>query len=132
MVLTGCLGGCASKKDDPTPAPGPTPGPGSIDFTLDLSDAANARLNDPAFGYVYGANNRVIVAKTTSGSYIAVSAACTHQGTAVQFSPAANSFTCPSHGSQFSASGAATVGPATAPLKRYTVVQTGNMLRITA
>jgi len=135
MLLTGCLGSCSSKSEDPQPAPGPGPGPGPtqpLDFTLDVTDPANARLNNPAFGYVYGAGGQVVVAKTTAGSYIAVAAPCTHQGTPVEFQTAANGFYCPTHGSRFSTSGAVLNGPAASPLRAYTVVQTGNMLRITA
>ena len=132
LVLGGCLGGCASKSADPQPAAPQAPAPGGIDFTLDVADAANARLHDKAFGYVYGANGRVIVAKTTAGSYVALSAACTHQGTAVQFQSGSNNFRCPNHGSLFSLSGAATQGPAVGPLESYTVTQTGSVLRIKA
>ena len=132
MVLTGCLGGCSSKSGDPQPS-SPAPGPGAaIDFTLDLADPTNARLNDPAFGYVYGAGGRVIVAKTTTGGYIALAAPCTHQGTPVQFQSGSNTFSCPTHGSQFSASGAVLNGPASASVRAYTVVRTGNTLRITS
>ena len=133
MLLTGCLGSCTSKTDNPQPSsgPGPSPGPAQpIDFTLDLADPANARLTNPAFGYVYGAGGRVIVAKTTAGTYIALAAACTHQGTSVQFQPNADNFLCPNHGSQFNTSGAVLNGPAAAPLQVYTVTQTGNILRI--
>ena len=130
MVLSGCLGSCTSKTDNATPAP--SPGSNSIDFTLDLADPANARLNDPAFGYVYGANGQVIVAKTTAGGYVALAAACTHQGTSVQFQPGSNGFICPNHGSQFSTSGTVLNGPASAPLRAYTVTQTGTKLRVTS
>ena len=99
---------------------------------MDVTDPANARLNNPAFGYVYGAGGRVIVAKTTFGSYIAVAAPCTHQGTPVEFQTASNDFFCPNHGSRFSTSGAVLNGPAATPLRSYTVTQTGNVLRITA
>ena len=133
MVLTGCLGGCTRKSDDPQPAPLQTPGPSAaIDFTLNLTDPANARLNNPAFGYVYGSNGRVIVAKTAAGEYIALAAPCTHQGTLVQFQPSSDTFSCPTHGAQFSASGAVLVGPAAAALRTYNVSQTGNTLRITS
>lgn len=133
LLVSGCLGSCSSKTDNPQPGPGstPTPTPGTIDFTIDVTAPANARLNDPAFGYVYGANNRVIVAKTAAGSYVALAAACTHQGTTVEFQPGVNNFFCPNHGSRFSTTGAALNGPASTPLKVYTLVQTGNMLRIT-
>ena len=134
MLLTGCLGSCAGKSEDPKPGPGPGPGtnPVPIDFTLDVTDPANARLHDPAFGYVYGAAGRVIVAKTTAGGYVALSAACTHQGTPVQFQAGSSQFRCPNHGSVFSLSGSVTTGPASAALQAYTVTQTGNVLRIKA
>ena len=130
MVLSGCLGSCTSKTGNATPAPGS--GSNSIDFTLDLADPANARLTDPAFGYVYGANGQVIVAKTTSGGYVALAAACTHQGTSVKFQPGSNGFICPNHGSQFSISGTVLNGPASTSLQAYTVVQTGTKLRVTS
>ena len=136
MLLSGCLGSCSGKTDDPKPGPGPgaTPGPGQsgVDFTLDTAAPANARLHDPAFGYVYDSTDRVIVAKTTVGSYVAVSAACTHQGSTVAFQASRNQFSCPTHGSQFSSSGSVITGPASAPLRAYTVAQTGSVLRVTS
>ena len=131
MLLTGCLGGCGSKSENPRPSPSPAPASGTIDFTIDVNAPANSRLNDPAFGYVYGANNSVIVAKTTGGSYVALAAACTHQGTALEFQSGANGFYCPNHGSRFGTNGAVLNGPASIPLRVYTLVQTGNLLRIT-
>ena len=132
MVLSGCLGSCASKTDDPKPAPAPGPGTGAIDFTLDLAAPANARLNDPALGYVYGANGQVIVAKTVAGTYVALAAACTHQGTTVVFQTSSDGFYCPGHGSLFTNGGAVVIGPAAIALRKYTVTQTGMLLRITA
>ena len=132
MLLTGCLGSCTSKSGDPGPGSGPGTNPGPVDFTLDVTDPANARLNDPAFGYVYGAAGRVIVAKTTAGTYVALAAACTHQGTSVQFQAGSSQFRCPNHGSVFSLSGSVTMGPASVALQSYTVTQTGNVLRIKA
>jgi cytochrome b6-f complex iron-sulfur subunit len=131
LLLSGCLGGCTSKSENPQPGAPPAPAPGPIDFTVDVAAPANARLNDPAFGYVYGANNRVIVAKTVAGSYVALAAACTHQGTTVEFQSGANGFYCPTHGSRFGTNGMVLNGPASAPLRAYTVVQTGTLLRIT-
>ena len=134
LVLGGCLGGCTSKSADPQPLPAPAPGPGSgaIDFTLDVADPVNARLHDPAFGYVYGAGGRVIVAKTMAGSYVALSSACTHQGVTVDFQRANNQFHCPNHGALFSLSGMVTQGPAQGALQSYVITQTGTVLRIKA
>ncbi len=131
VLAGGCLGGCSNDDNDgSTPAPTP-PGTGAIDFTLDLAAPANAALNDAAVGYVYGANSQVIVAKTTAGSYIAVAAPCTHQGTRVVFQPANNVFFCPNHSSRFNPDGTVINGPAAAALKRFTATQTGTSLRVT-
>ncbi|TGE26196.1 QcrA and Rieske domain-containing protein [Hymenobacter metallicola] len=134
VLATGCLGGCSSSKDS-DPAPGGNGGGGSgttdVDFTLDLTDPANAALNDPARGFVYGASNKVIVAKLTNGNYIAVQAPCTHEGFTIVFEASVESFRCPSHGSMFNSDGTVANGPASRALKKYTVTRTGNSLRIT-
>lgn len=121
IFIASCLGGCSKAAVDNGGA-APT-----VDFTLDLSQPANAALNTPG-GYLYA--NGVIVAKTLSGSIIAVSQACTHQGVTVQYVSNNNSFYCPSHAANFSSTGAVTGGPANSPLKQYTVTVTGNTVRI--
>ena len=100
---------------------------GPVDFTLDLTNSQNASLQT-AGGYAY--NNGVIVAKTVNGDYVAVSAACTHQGTYVQYVTSNNSFYCPSHGSDFSTSGSVLRGPANSPLTQYKTTLTGNSLHV--
>lgn len=122
VLVASCLGGC-SKPD----SPGSGSTPATVDFTLDLSQPANAALRT-AGGYLY--SNGVIVAKTLAGDIIAVSQTCTHQGVSVQFVGSNNSFFCPGHGAGFSTSGAVINGPATTSLKKYTVTITGNSVRI--
>lgn len=117
VLLGACLSGCS--KESAAPA--------NVDFTLDLSAAANAALGSPG-GYVY--KNNVIVARTTQNNYIAVSQACTHEGTAVQFQGGNNRFWCPNHGATFSVTGGVTAGPATKPLTQYNTQLTGNTLRV--
>ncbi len=120
LILAACLGSC--KKD--------TGGGGSapvVDFTLDLSQPANAPLNNIG-GYIY--SNGVIVAKTTAGNIIAVSASCPHQGTNVQYQSGSNRFYCPNHGATFNIAGGVTGGPANSALKQYTVTASGNSLRV--
>ncbi len=119
LVLFGCMGGC--KKDTVPAAPSGT-------WTLDLTNSANASLLTPG-GYVY--TNGIIVAQTKAGNYIAVSQYCTHEGVTITFEAAANDFYCPRHGSVFSTTGTITTGPASSPLKQYTVTKTGNTLVIT-
>lgn len=131
MGLTGaaiftsyCLGGCTK---DNSGGGGTTPPPANVDFTLSLADAANAALNNPG-GFLY--RNGIIVAKTLSGTFIAVSQACTHQGATVEYQASNNRLYCPAHGSLFQANGNVITGPASAPLRAYNTTLNGNNLRI--
>lgn len=118
VVIAGCLGGC-SKESGVAPS--------NVDFTLDLTDGANAALNSNG-GYLV--KNGIIIGRTTAGAYIAVSAACTHEQTTVQYQANSQRFYCPNHGSTFSESGAVTLGPATRALTQYDTALTGTSLRI--
>ena len=124
LLLATCMGACAKTGAD---APAPAAPPSGLDFTLDMSLPANAALNNPG-GYVY--SNGIIVAKTVAGSIVAVSQVCTHQGTTVEYQKSSNQFYCPNHGANFNTTGAVVNGPATSPLKQYTVTVTGNMVRV--
>ena len=97
LACSYCLGGC---KVNDTGINAPT----NVDFTLDLSSPSNASLNSVG-GYAY--NSGVIVAHATGG-FVALSSACTHQGTTVNYDAASDSFLCPAHGSRFGTNGAGT------------------------
>src|SRR6185436_12032719 len=73
----------------------------NVDFTLDLSDSANSALLTNGGSIV---SNRVIVINN-SGSYVALSDECTHEGCALSYSSASNHLECPCHGGIFSISG---------------------------
>ena len=98
-----------------------------VDFTLDLTTSANASLNTNG-GYVY--SHGVIIAKTVSGNYVAVSQACTHDGVSVKYDSTNDQFHCDAHGSNFSDSGAVTMGPANSALRQYNTSLSGTSLRI--
>ena len=115
-----CLDGCK-------PLDNPITAPANIDFTLDLTSPANAPLTKNG-GYVY--QNGIIIARTTNGSFVALSQTCTHAGGTVEYIPSTNLFYCPNHGSDFTTSGAVARGPASSPLQQYTTVLTGNTLRV--
>ncbi|MFD2783889.1 Rieske (2Fe-2S) protein [Hymenobacter rubripertinctus] len=125
-AATGCLGGCGSDSKANDPAPPAT----GIDFTLDLTAPANAQLA-AGTGFVYGASNSVLVAKTDTGAYVALQASCTHEGVTLSFDSNTNRVVCPRHGGTYSNTGAVLAGPPPAALKQYSVVQTGTSLRIT-
>ena len=124
-----CMGSC-SKSTESTTTPGQPPTPTNVNITLDLTLPANAALANPG-GYIY--TGGIIVAKTTTGSFIAVSQACTHQGTTIQYEGTNKRFYCPNHGATFSDTGAFIAGPdSLAGLKQYKTTLSGNTLTITS
>lgn len=120
VLFLSILEACSKNTASLTPS-------GPVDFTLDLTNSQYSSLKT-AGGYVY--DNGIIVAQTINGNYIAVSAACTHQGTYVQYDTSSNSFYCPSHGSDFSTTGSVLRGPAYIPLTQYKTTLSGNSLRV--
>jgi cytochrome b6-f complex iron-sulfur subunit len=120
VACSTCFGGC--KTGDNLVGP-----PTNVDFTLDLSNSAYAALKTNG-GYLY--NGGVIVARTSTGTYVAVSQACTHAGADVQFAGGSNQFQCPAHGSIFALDGSVLRGPAGSPLAKYNTSLTGNLLRV--
>jgi cytochrome b6-f complex iron-sulfur subunit len=121
LLVPSCMAGLAgcSKSDNITP-------PSNVDFTLDVSSGSLSSNG----GFIV--KDGVIVARTNTGTFIAVSAACTHQGTTVNYGSSTNSFICPNHGARFDASGLVIQGPAVTSLRAYKTVLTGNSLRVTS
>jgi cytochrome b6-f complex iron-sulfur subunit len=118
MLISSCLNGCSSNEVTPAPA--------NIDFTLDISTGALANKGGSLN------QNGVIVARTLADTFIAVSAACTHEGTTILFQSASTNFKCPNHGAVFTSTGSVVNGPATKALTQYKTVLTGNSLRVTS
>jgi len=117
LMITSCLGSC---KKSGTNAP-------TVDFTIDISQSPYDVL------VIVGnavSKDGVIIAKTLAGDIIAVAQACTHEGINVTFQANNNRFYCSGHGATFSTTGAVTKGPASSPLKQYTVTVNGNLIRI--
>lgn len=123
ILIPTCIGGLASSCSREENEGG-TSAPTNVDFTLDISTGTLA-VNG---GHLV--HQGVLVARTTSGTFIAVSAGCTHQGTTVNYSSAGNNFICPNHGAVFNSSGAVTQGPASSNLAQYNTSLNGNSLRI--
>lgn len=100
----------------------------SVDFKIDLTNANWANLKTAGnFDYV----EDIIVANTSNG-FIALSKACPHAGTTVQFRKDQGDIWCSNHGSEFSTDGKVTRGPATTGLKMYTATLSmdGNTLSV--
>ena len=116
--IPACIGGLSGcKKTD-------TGTPSAIDFTLDTSTGALSTNG----GHLV--SQGIIVARTNSGTYLAVSAACTHEGTSVNYFSSTNNFICPNHGAQFDSNGAVTQGPASSNLRKYNTSLNGSTLRV--
>ncbi|GAB3891631.1 Rieske (2Fe-2S) protein [Larkinella knui] len=125
IVLSNCLSSCSAPADGVAPAPTG----GNTGLTLNLNDAANAKLKQNG-GFMY--KNGMIIARTKDGSFIAVSQVCTHAGVTVEFDAAGNRIHCPGHGSNFKNDGSVINGPAGSPLKTFktTFDPTTNTLKI--
>lgn len=117
-----CLGGCSESEGITAP-----PTPTNVDFTLDLTESANSSLNNIGGSLI---RNGIVIGKVSQTEFSAVSQACTHQGTTVQFQQSNNRFHCPNHGSNFNLNGGVINGPATSPLKKFNTELNGNLLRV--
>lgn len=102
-------------------------GPSSIDFTVDLSSSTNSALLTNG-GYL--AQQGVLVARTTSGTYIAVQQSCTHENYPLIYNGSSDQFYCNNHGSAFSEKGMVLNSPARRNLTVYKTTLTGTSLRV--
>ncbi|MCY7353021.1 MAG: Rieske (2Fe-2S) protein [Cytophagaceae bacterium] len=126
VYCMGTLTSCSSSKDDPAPGTGTGTGTGAkVNFTLDLANANKALATPGAFVI----KDDIIIANAKSG-YVALSKACTHQGTTVEYQANNDRFYCPNHGSNFSTTGSVINGPAASPLKSYKIELMGTNLRV--
>ena len=123
VAMASCLAGCSKNVSSGTTAPT------NVDFTLDLTQAANAALLNNG-GYIY--KDGVIVARTLAGAYIAVQQVCTHETVTVTYQASNHRFYCDGHGATFTEAGVVTGGPAPRTLKTYNTSLTANSLHVYA
>ncbi len=138
-----CLGtGLSSCGKDDGPAPIPMPPGGSagvtgatkgssIDFNVNLTSKDYIDLKTVGqFAYI----GDTIVIATANKKYVALSKACTHQGTDVKYREADMDIRCPNHGSEFKLDGSVQKGPAASPLTVFktTLSANGDSLNVKA
>lgn len=123
-LIPACIGGLATSCSSTTDSSEPSQTPKVVDFTVEVS-SGSLSVNG---GFLV--SNGIIIARTLVGDFIAVSVACTHQSTNVDFIPSTSSFFCSNHGSQFSSTGAVVKGPADRNLTKYNTSLSGTILRI--
>lgn len=132
VVVASCLGACGKGSD--APSSNSNPAPGSLLLTIN-----NVSTNTDFVNQGWTRQSGIIVAKT-GNTYIALSAACTHEGNPVNYNSGNNTFPCslqtPGHGSVFNADGSVKIAATAnqAPLKKYTATfdQVADTLKVYA
>lgn len=138
-VASTCLCGCV-KMDNPAPPIDPRlvnntkVDENNVDFTLDLNDPANAPLlNNGGFLIV---DNKVVVANSGSGVYVAATRTCSDQQLkGIVWSSAINQWHCVEHDATFNTSGNGTTVYNNLGVNGIVVYNTqlnGNTLRVFA
>ncbi len=122
LFLAPVISSCSKSMTDSTGG-----NSGTVDFTLDLTQPAYATLNNNGGSVI---KDNIIIARTVSGAFVALSSICTHQGGTIGYDITANRFHCPNHGSNFATDGSVINGPALTALLKYNTQLTGNSLRI--
>ncbi len=134
VLIFGCMQGC-SKSDSPATTQPPSnnnnPPTSKIDFTINITNNPYTDLNT-AGGFYVDRTTNIIIARTLTNDFIAVSSLCTHQQVTIDFQPNSNRFFCSGHNSAFSTTGAVLDAqqPAKVALKQYKAILTGSSLRI--
>jgi cytochrome b6-f complex iron-sulfur subunit len=101
--------------------------PGGTDLaTIDLSTAANAKLNTKGNYIII---NNIVVANTSEGKFVAVPLTCSHEGRK-EVTYRTNEFYCTAHGARFDNAGLGLNRDGSGGLKLYTVTQTGTVLTV--
>ncbi|MDP1843358.1 MAG: Rieske 2Fe-2S domain-containing protein [Sediminibacterium sp.] len=129
VACAACMGACSKGSSSPSSSNAVTvTPPTNVNFSVDLG--ANLLTVGSAI-----AQSGVIIARLATGnspaSFTAVQQACTHEGTAINFSATSSQFICPNHGSVFNTNGNVLVGPATRSLRVYTLAVSGSTLTVT-
>ena len=130
FVLTAtCMGGCKDDDDglDSEEFPALT-ALDPVDFTLDLTDPANAALATNG-GYVVVTDSKTVVARTTSGDLVAATQRCSHQNNLnVIFDN--NEWFCTVHGAVFALDGEGVNEFGQRDLTIYNVEVNGDTVRV--
>ena len=130
LFLAPAISSCSKSLTDTNPNQTGGGTNGTVDFTIDLSSPTYASLNSNGGSIV---KDNIIIARTSSGVYVALTSICTHQQyNPIVFESASNRFYCPNHGSNFGLDGSVLNGPATSALKKYNTQLTGTSLRVYA
>lgn len=125
VLLPACIAGLAMSCSSDESSNGGTSTPtATSNFTVDTSTGALATNG----GFIV--MNGIIIARTNTGTFLAVSSSCTHEGVTLGYDKSGNVFVCPRHNSQFTSTGTVISGPAPSNLKQYQTTLSGTTLTV--
>lgn len=115
------LTSCINEAGDPTGSTG-------IDFTLDLTDTANAQLTTVGN---YMIVNKIVVARISADGFAAVTQVCSHENKSkvIYKSP---EFYCTEHGARYTTEGVGLNSEGKKGIKAYNTEFSGTTLRVYA
>ena len=130
ILIFGCMQSCSKSDSAPSQPTGSNNNTNkAIDFTINITASPFTSLST-AGGFYVDKTNNIIIARTLTNEFLAVSSLCTHQQVTVDYQASNNRFVCSAHGSVFSSTGSVLNGPAGERLKQFKTTLTGNNLRI--
>ena len=97
-------------------------------ITLNV-DAGSPLASVGSAALVQTSSGNFLVSHTAVDTFVALTAACTHEGCTVSGFQSGR-YVCPCHGSQFTTSGAVAQGPASSPLRQFATRLSGTTLTI--
>lgn len=121
VTLAGCAqpagSGGGARAAGPSATTAPAPGPGATSgATSGAASGGLARVDAvPVGSGVIVIEAKLVITQPTAGTFVGLSAVCTHQGCLVA-SIGDGEIHCPCHGSRYDLHGKVTGGPAPAPL----------------
>ena len=118
VYFAGNLQSCTNDRVSPVPT----------NLTLDLTDPANAAIKTNG-GYIV--KDGVVIAKSNTGTYIAATLTCSHEGKN-QIMYQTDHFYCPAHGAKYDNTGKGLNGEGKNGIAVYVTSLVGNILTITA
>jgi Rieske Fe-S protein len=125
--------GCASSTaPGSTAAAPPTAGASTAAAPTTASGSAGglgSTADIPVGGGKIFADRKVVVTQPTAGTFVGLSAVCTHKGCVVN-KVADGTIDCPCHGSKFHLDGTVANGPAQAPLPTMPVTVEGTSINL--
>lgn len=131
LVVGAALGTAAVAGCGKPAGPGVVAGAGTVAPAPPGDPVLGTTEEVPVGGGKVFAGQRVVVTQPTAGTFVGLSAVCTHQGCIVG-AVTDGVVVCPCHGSRFRLDGAVAAGPATRALDAVPIALQGNQIVLDA